>query len=230
MRTETITKEIYSFDELSPEAKEKAIEKIRNDEGYLDYGWWEFVYEDWVEKLAEHGFDATETEYRMSYKWDTEKQRRVENGKKLFTETTINFSGFWSQGDGCSFTAKFVDISKWILKNQPIKYKRLLNLDNSQALYLSGKVVRDRYTHYVHWNTISFYLNYEFQKDYKSNLCNIESLLEELEKDIQEHAMDLSQEIYTDLEKEYEYLMSDAAIEEHLVANDYEFESDGSRY
>jgi hypothetical protein len=41
MRTETITKEIYSFEELSSEAKEKAIENIREDYyKYNDFAEW----------------------------------------------------------------------------------------------------------------------------------------------------------------------------------------------
>jgi len=230
MRTETLVKEIYSFEELTEAAKQKAIDDVRNSPHYLDHDWWEFTYENWKEKLLEHGFDATETKYRMSYKWDSENKKRVENGKKHFTETTINFSGFWSQGDGASFTAKSVDVCTWILKNEPVKYARLIKLCKSNALYLSGKVVRDRWCHYVHHNTISFYLNDEFQGDYKSNLNNIEQLLEELERNIQEHAMSLSKDIYEDLEEDYEYQMSNEAIQEHIEANEYEFEENGSRY
>jgi hypothetical protein len=44
MRTETVTREIYTFEELSEEAKEKAIEKLSNIN--LDYEWWESEYED----------------------------------------------------------------------------------------------------------------------------------------------------------------------------------------
>jgi len=44
MRTETITREIYTFQELSEKAKEKAIEKLLNIN--LEDQWWEFEYED----------------------------------------------------------------------------------------------------------------------------------------------------------------------------------------
>ena len=40
----TITTEIFTFDELSDEAKEKAREWYRD--GALDYDWWESTYED----------------------------------------------------------------------------------------------------------------------------------------------------------------------------------------
>lgn len=44
MRTETITRTLYQFDELSDEAKEKARDWYR--EGALDYDWWNFTYDD----------------------------------------------------------------------------------------------------------------------------------------------------------------------------------------
>ena len=42
MRTETIN--IYTFDELSDKAKDRARDWWR--QGALDYGWWECIYED----------------------------------------------------------------------------------------------------------------------------------------------------------------------------------------
>ncbi len=44
MRIETTTRELYPFDELSDEAKEKAIEKLWDIN--IDYEWWEGTYED----------------------------------------------------------------------------------------------------------------------------------------------------------------------------------------
>jgi len=45
MRTETTTRTIYTFDELSDRAKEKAIEQYRNASQYWD-DWYECVYDD----------------------------------------------------------------------------------------------------------------------------------------------------------------------------------------
>jgi hypothetical protein len=44
MRTETTTRTLYMFDELSDKAKDKAREWWRA--GALDYAWWEFIFED----------------------------------------------------------------------------------------------------------------------------------------------------------------------------------------
>jgi len=44
MRTYTITRTVYSFDELTPEAQNNAVEKLWDLN--VDYDWWENVYED----------------------------------------------------------------------------------------------------------------------------------------------------------------------------------------
>jgi len=44
MRTETTTRTLYKFDELSDSAKDKALDNCRYYE--VDHGWWEQTYED----------------------------------------------------------------------------------------------------------------------------------------------------------------------------------------
>ena len=60
---------------LSPAAQERARDWYR--ENCLDYEWWDSDYDHWKEKLAALGF----------------------------TDADIKFRGFYSQGDGASFTA-----------------------------------------------------------------------------------------------------------------------------
>ena len=62
MRTETI--EIYTFDELSDSAKEKARGWWRN--GDLDYDWYEPVYSDFVEICGILGFDVDSRDIQFS--------------------------------------------------------------------------------------------------------------------------------------------------------------------
>ena len=69
----TVEVNVYQFDELSDEAKEKAREWYRN--GSFNYEWWDFLYDDFKERAKEVGFDVT----------------------------NIYFRGFWSQGDGAMF-------------------------------------------------------------------------------------------------------------------------------
>jgi len=71
----TIRTKVYKFDELTPAAQNKAIEKLYDIN--VDHSWWEYGLENMVNMLSENGF---------------------ENAK-------IQFSGFSSQGDGASFDA-----------------------------------------------------------------------------------------------------------------------------
>lgn len=96
MQTKTIT--TYKFSELANEAKKKAIEDMYNlnTEGIE---WWDFVYEDWQEKLEKLGY----------------------------YETKIFFTGFSSQGDGACFEGK-LDIGKWLKAHKLAnKYRALYN-------------------------------------------------------------------------------------------------------
>lgn len=70
---------LYSFDELSSEAKETAISSFQEDDSYLDYEWDEYTISDFKTILELIGYYNIE----------------------------CYFSGFWSQGDGACFSARF---------------------------------------------------------------------------------------------------------------------------
>jgi hypothetical protein len=83
--SKTISKEIYSFKELIELEKEgkvstRTLEHVREKlQGWATDGswWYESVYDTWKSALEQIGFENAD----------------------------ISFSGFWSQGDGASFTA-----------------------------------------------------------------------------------------------------------------------------
>jgi hypothetical protein len=88
----TITKTVYTFHELLGLAKEgtvaqKAVEKARSwlQEAATDFDWYSSVLDFWKAAFAQIGFEDAE----------------------------ISFSGFWSQGDGASFTAS-VELEKLV--------------------------------------------------------------------------------------------------------------------
>lgn len=90
-----ISTNVYTFDELSAEAKEKALEWGRD----LNVGrddWYTCVYEDYETKLADLGYK----------------------------DIKMYFSGFWSQGDGACFTAS-IDIPAWLKAHKLSKYRAL---------------------------------------------------------------------------------------------------------
>lgn len=96
-----------TFAQLSDEAKETARQEYR--ENGLDYNWWEHIYEEWTTELEEMGFDGIE----------------------------ISYNGFWSQGDGASFTAESFDFMKWAnwhMSNKPLERGHPYTDDLAEAL------------------------------------------------------------------------------------------------
>ncbi len=67
MRTKQI--KIYKFDELSKEAKDKAIENQRSNDGYLDYEWFNYLHEDFIAELNTIGVDCE------GFWWDLDKSK-----------------------------------------------------------------------------------------------------------------------------------------------------------
>lgn len=76
-RQETIVKTYLKFNELTKEQKTKVLDKLRDINVDGDY-WYDFIYDEYRARLETMGY------------YDIEFQ----------------FSGFWSQGDGASFSAK----------------------------------------------------------------------------------------------------------------------------
>lgn len=129
MRTESIN--IYTFDELSDKAKEKAIQWYRGSG--LDYEWWCYVYE-----------DAKTIASLMGIKIDQ-----------------IYFSGFWSQGDGACFTGKFgpmpgtgKDVKDYAPKDETLHNiaDKIYQLQKQYDFGIMGEVCRNDY--YSHSGTM----------------------------------------------------------------------------
>jgi hypothetical protein len=178
---------VYKFEELTPEAQAKAIEKNRDIN--TNHNWWDSEYDHWKEELKNKGF----------------------------TDPDIRFSGFWSQGDGASFTSG-VNL-KVYLKDKP-KYRRVLLLD--EMGHLSIKITRN-HSNYVHEMTCS--IDWDCSAPDRHTL--IYGLLRELIADIEDDRRALCSDIYKALEADYNGLTSDESIKDTLTINDYEFNEQG---
>jgi hypothetical protein len=192
MITKTIEVKLYTFDELSDEVKEKVLDEYRYVN--VDYdGWYDFVVEDWEEKLEKLGYE----------------------------DVKIYFSGFYSQGDGACFVAK-VNIPKWIKAHKAGKrFRRLLKEYNEG--WDASITIKHNYRYYFSTSTDVEYEGYWDLSD------KAYEQLEEMAKCIEDEREKLGDEIYEDLAKEYEYMISDEAVAETIIANDYNFMEDGGR-
>lgn len=196
---ETITKEykVYEFDELSKKAQEKALDNHRDDEVQY-WEWYHAVYDQWTEKLNTSGY----------------------------LDIDISFSGFWSQGDGASFTAKSIDLVEWCKANKKTKkYAKLLNLIKNGTIDVRMWVERID-NHYSHYNTCDVKADV-----YGGDHTQVhEDLFWSLQKEIEEDREELSKELYKALEEEHEYLTSDDVIKDCFMTREMKFLEDGSDF
>jgi hypothetical protein len=198
MRTIEIT--AYKFDELQNDAKEKAMDWYRD--GNLDYDWWDCVYDSFKEKSKEVGFDVT----------------------KMY------FSGFWSQGDGAMFEYDYIDDKLRMLfidslKLTPMRKQWLINNTT-----ISGK--GKHRGHYNHEKCCAHSIYWEVDNGDLHWSTNFYKWIESFSDELEEYVIDLYEELcgdlYSSLEKEYEYLQSDEVVKESIIANDYEFDEYGN--
>lgn len=169
----------------------------------VEHDWWDSVYDLWVEKLEQVGYDDIE----------------------------INFSGFWSQGDGASFTGRVYegDVQKFMdAHNLATKYPHIYNLAGNN--YIRLRLSRISH-HYYHSNTVEADGEMEevYEPDDDSDLreAALYAVYQEADKEWVHFINDFSvisaaymDKIYTDLEVDYDYLTSDDAVREALSAND----------
>jgi len=214
-------KQIMEWDEKT---RSMIIEKHRHIN--VDYQWWDFVYEYWAEKLEGMGYDVVGSRKIDEKKYDSETGRYRFTGNKITVkEYNISFSGFYSQGDGASFTGS-VDILKWLKNKNDPKYTRIVKLlENNRTTELDYGAVITRHGHYYHERSTSLNLTWYSGKVY--DMPNLISLLEDLEKDIDEDIVAQSIAIYRDLEYEYNHLTSDEQVRDTLEINEYEFDENG---
>lgn len=197
------------FDALPKSDQEAILEKHRDWNVHDD--WWDSVYEGFVEKVTELGFEVG------TYPVQTYK-------KKLIEKPAIYFSGFGSQGDGACFNGSVGKCETVFTRLAPILWEHWDKIEVCTASWYSSG-------NYCHSNTLSF--SYEFevpnQITDESDLrwCVMEQLRIELEAAwntftdaLEVEVKGLCDQLYSDLSDEYDYLTSDESILESLIAND----------
>lgn len=192
--------QLFAISELEEEVREEALDKHRD--WNTGYDWWDFVYEGWKEKLETMGYDG---------------------------EVEIQFSGFWSQGDGASFTSS-LDVLKilerWREQGENT-YEELRMRCWLGYIEITGRIMRHD-SHYVHSNTIHADLELSIYEDVEPEIEDLlNNLVGQLEKGITEEARELSDKIYSDLEEEHDHLTSDEAIAESLESSEVLFDEEG---
>ena len=193
MREVTIIKKVFKFDELDVEIQKTVLEKYRDAE-VSHGGWWDPIYEGVKEDLKKMGID-----------------KNVE----------IQFTGFFSQGDGASFTCDSFDIAKFI-ENQKVNGRFAIILDMVKSGDIACKIIRLT-DNYVHENTIDSKVSYTGSEDWNE-------MVEEFEQFVSIVVRGFCKEIYNRLNKYYDELTSDENVKTWIEENIGEFEEDGEIY
>lgn len=187
----------YTFAELSEEAKTRVRDRYR--ENYPDYDWWDWTYDRAKEVGSLIGIDIDD----------------------------ISFSGFWSQGDGASFTGKY---SYEKGSKQAIRAEaptdtglhniadRLAEVQHKHFYKLTATITRPA-GRYYHENSVD--IDVEIDGDPYRNIRR------SAENAIQECLREFMRWIYKRLEAEYDYLTSDEKIDQCLSEGDTEYEANG---
>lgn len=207
MRTQTIT--IYKFDELSDEAKQTAIDNNRFC--VHDFDWWESSYEAFAEASDLFGLDIRQT------------RKSLMDGTFRY-DPTIFFSGFSSQGDGACFEGEY-SYKKGALKATkqalPMDYELLRIVRDLQSLqqrnfYQLTAATKHRGSY-----------NHSGCMDITVDRADGKAFSDDDEDSLKQLLRDFADWIYSNLEKEYDYLTSDEAVAESLRTNEVEFTEDG---
>lgn len=202
----TITKDFTVYDhndlQVMPSIRDRAIknlqQSISQDGVELD-----FTVQYWQEKLEKLGFEKPQIYYSLSY----------------------------SQGDGASFTCKYVDYDLLIdnykdqmqLTNREIKAIKYI----AEYYGLDGYIIRKQ-SYYCHEHTVQFCQDYGYlDSDCKRVDQFIYNTMKKLEVFIDQLILSISKKIFNDLQRDYEYYLSDEYIMELIKINDYQFLENG---
>jgi hypothetical protein len=192
---------VFSFNELSEEAKQKAINNYRENDNYMGYDWYSFIYEEYEEIVNQAGFD----------------------------EVKFYFSGFWSQGDGAMFEYKGINdkLRLEFIETLGLSDMRKGWLINNTMVSGHGR----QQGHYYHENSCWHSIYYEIDNGDLHYTTNFHKWLETFSDGFEEFVIEkykaIAQEFYRALEKEWDYQNSDEVVTQMLIDNEYDFTSGG---
>lgn len=189
------------FSQLAPKIQKEILDSYR--ENMVDGHWWGDVFEE------------IETELRSL----------------TFEDVDIQFSGFYSQGDGASFTGE--------VREPAVFLKQALGLDLPPLVtdLFHIRVTRGM-SRYVHENSVDFECGYDhdsheiedeewFLALYSPQIYNLDEIQEQIETAGSKWLKQFCLGIYKRLEQEYDSLTSDENVLANLESLGVEWDSSG---
>lgn len=190
---------------MTDDKKQELIERYRDIN--VNYDWWDSIHDDFNAICKRMGIDLDKRE--------------------------PSFSGFWSQGDGASFTGSF---SGSIADRAAEEIRNYAPLDTelhriADELTLIGRIYYRAYArigrpygnHYCHQYTMHV-TDLEPLEGDADDWAN--DIHEAVEQGLQELFRDLAGWLYDVLEREYDHCTSDEEVWESIVANELHLEEE----
>lgn len=211
---EIIETTVYSLEELSEEAKEKA--RAWYLQGVFDHDWYCAVYEDFERICEILGVDLATVPVRL-------------HGGGTRRKPCIWFSGFASQGDGACFEGdySYAKRSASLIREYAPKDTELHRIADALAAiqWPNFFQLRARISHRGR-----YYHEYSMEIGVQRDSLGYQDMTATAEDDLSEALRDLARWLYGKLEDESDYLSSDAVVDEAIIANGYSFTEQGERF
>lgn len=205
---------VFRFDELTEDARDRARAWYRD--GGFDYDWFDAVYEDF-QRIAEI----------LGIRFKTRTVRLMGGGTRQ--DPCIWFTGFWSQGDGAAFEGHFsyckgaaAEIRAYAPRKAQLHCIAdvLQQVQRRNFYQLTAEAThRGRYYH-----------EYSMAIAVTRDSPTWQDMTADAEEIVTEALRDLARWLYRQLEREYDYLTSDEAVDEAIAANGYTFTEAGKRF
>lgn len=208
MREVIIKKTLYTFDELTEEAKQQAIE-TKKQEIAEDYPYYEYYFTETIDTTLE--------------KWN-------DTGIDIDIED-VSYSVSYSQGDGVSFTTDTpINVEKALefFKKEYPKYTKIIeDITNNKhykdvTLDYEFTIKRNNY-HYSHENTV----HCDFTDISWNYTDGVWELADKIRQIIDKLKDDICNDIYHELMKVDQYITSDENIIELLEFENNEYTANG---
>ena len=210
----TVETVVYAIEELTETAKESARAWYRGS--CLEHEWYDAVFEDFEAICRILGVTLRTSSVRLYGGGTREKSH-------LF------FRGFWSQGDGASFEGQYNHArgaAKAIRVHAPKDEELHRIADELQAaqkrnFYQLNTVIRTRG---------NYCLEHSLAIEVERDSPTWRPMTDGAEDTVIEALRDLARWLYRQLEREYDYLTSDAAVDETIAVNQWTFTAEGRRF
>ena len=214
-------KKRFEYKDLPAKLQEDAISFYADST--TDYDWHEPIIEGFKEDMSELGVEVDDVE----------------------------FTGFWSQGDGASFTGQVTSLEKFLTKTEigessklPISFseakeleKTIPDFDNpyDAEIDIVFRRISSRYSHentcdtdvsfaFWHQDGDVFIMSQIGDCDGFALTFNPTIFKNELEGLAEEWRKKACHKLYRDLEKQYDYLTSEEGISEYIIDMGIDFE------